>query len=237
MAPSGIWRQLTAVCMCVGIAGAVVVLAQGHHAPGATGEHPLHYITSVNDQVVFFFENGLDPDTGEPMAPPSVPLAPITDWKVIEFETGSVVIPHDTVHDLLQVDVYLRQRYQYRNDGQSDGFTIISNPFIEIDSPAFDHLTDPVTGTPMNGVWKSAVLGNGLFLGTTKTLAAGETGEDNRGNFGRQIITREGLDRRFGPGIGLKLFSSDFTIRMSIRSTVHGVPTLVEGTITQVYGE
>lgn len=81
------------------------------------------------------------------------------------------------------------------------------------------------------------VLGNGLHLAATKTLAPGENGLDSRGNFGRAILTREGLDARLGSGIGRRLFANDLTIRMSVENRVQGLHHFVAGTFTQVYGE
>lgn len=216
-------------------------------APGASAQGPppdvppghpqgLRFITSVGDRVVFFFEDGLDPDTGGPMPPPSVPLAPITELKTIDFETGSVVVPGGSVRDLLQIDVYLRQRSFYRNDGQ-DRFTVSSNPFIQIESPVLDGLIDLFTGQPLDGVFRFAVFGNGLHLAIAKSLGPGESGLDSRGNFGRAILTREGLDARFGSGIGRRLFADDLTIRMSVDNRVQGLDHFVAGTFTQVYGE
>lgn len=98
------------------------------------------------------------------------------------------------------------------------------NPFIQIESPAFADVTDQ-TGQPLNGVLKAA-----------KTLVSGERGNDNRGNFGRVILTEAGLDR-FSAGTGAELFANDFTIRVSVQNTVRGVSHFVAGTFTQIYGQ
>ena len=192
----------------------------------------LRVIGSVGDGEVFFFEDGNDPDTGQPMPPPSVPLAPITTAQTIDVETGSVVLRRGTVRSFLQVDVYLRQRDFYRNDGQNQ-FRVHSNPFIQLESPVFNGLNDPSTGEPLNGVWKFSVLGNGLHLAAAKTLEGGESGNDSRGNFGRVIITRTELDQLFGNGTGAMVFSRDLTLRVSVISTVRGLHQFVVGTLSE----
>jgi hypothetical protein len=143
--------------------------------------------------------------------------------RTFEFKTGRVIVPGHSVKTLLQVDVYLRQRYFYRNDGQN-GFNVHSNPFVQIESPA---LPAPL---------KFAVLGNGLHLAAAKTLLAGESGHDSRGNFGRVIITAAGIDQGFGAGTAAKMFKDDITISMFVANTIRGVHHFVVGTFTQIYG-
>ena len=101
------------------------------------------------------------------------------------------------------MDVYLRQRYSYRNDGQNS-FRVTSFPVIELASVVFNNLNDPITGAPLNGRWRVTL--NGLFLGTNKTLAAGERGSDNRGNKDSFIFSAEFFDRNFGDGTAAELF-------------------------------
>lgn len=226
--------------LCSTLCLAILLPSQGSaqpppHAP-PHARPALSFITSVPDGVVFFFEDGNDPNTGDPLLPPSVPLAPITENKTIDFETGSVVVPGGSVRDLLQIDVYLRQRYFYRNDGQ-DRFEVVSNPIVQLESPVLDGLTDPFTGQPLDGVIRFAVLGNGLHLAAAKSLGAGERGHDSRGNFGRAFVARKGLDALFGPDVGRRFFASDFTVRMFVNNEVQGIHHFVVGTFTQIYAQ
>ena len=191
-------------------------------------------IKEVGDLVVFFFEDGLDPDTGNPMPAPSVALAPITQTKQINFETGSVTIPGKTLKHFLLLDVYLRQRYSYRNDGQ-DSFRATTFPVVELESVVFNNLNDPATGAPLNGRLKITL--NGLFLGTDKTLAAGESGRDNRGNKDSFLFSEELIDSRFGKGTAKELFENDLTIHMKVENIVRGLDNFVAGTFTKVYGD
>jgi hypothetical protein len=180
-------------------------------------------VAMVRDGVVFFSEDGTDSDTGNPFPPPSQPLAPITEEKTFEFETGRVVIPANSVKDFLQIDVYLRQRYTYRNDGQNN-FRAVTNPIVEIESAA---LPQPL---------RFAVMENGLHLRAGKFLSVGEWGTDSRGNFGRAFITAKDLDAQFGPGTARYFFKNDITISMHVANTVHGLDSYVAGTFTQIYG-
>lgn len=128
--------------------------------------------------------------------------------------------------DRVSLDVHLRQRYFYRNDGQGR-FSVHSNPYIQIESPALE---------AVGGVVKWSVLGNGLHLAASKSLVSGENGNDSRGNFGREFISKRELDDWLGPGTGAKFFAKDFTVRMSVRNTIRGISHLVVGTWTVLYG-
>ena len=191
-------------------------------------------IKEVGDRVVFFFEDGLDPDTGNPMPAPSVALAPITQAKQINFETGAVTIPGKTLKHFFLLDVYLRQRYSYRNDGQNS-FRATTLPVVELESVVFNNLNDPATGAPLNGRLKITL--SGLFLGANKTLADGESGADNRGNKDSFVFSEEVFDSRFGAGTAKELFKNDLTIHMKVENTVRGVDNFVAGTFTKVYGD
>jgi hypothetical protein len=193
------------------------------------------FIKGVGDRVaVFFWENGINPNTQMPEPQPSIPLAPISEEKTFEFETGRAVVSGGTIRSVLQIDLYLRQRYFYRNAGQNR-FHVHTNPFIEIESPAFVDVTDQA-GQPLNGILKFAVLGNGLHLAAAKTLVSGEQGDDSRGNFGRVVLTKASLDR-FRAGTGASFFANDFTVRVSIENTVRGISHFVAGTSSQIYGQ
>jgi hypothetical protein len=195
----------------------------------------LKVIKRVPDGVVFFFENE-DPaaaSSGTP-PPPPVRLAPITEMKQIDFETGSVTIPGNTVKNFLLVDVYLRQRYFYRNDGQNF-FRAFTLPVIEIESVIFNNLNDPATGTPLNG--KLRITLNGLHLDAGKTLVAGERGNDSRGNKDSFLFSSEFLDGNFGPGTAKEVFKNDLTIRMRVENRVQGLHDFVAGTFTKVFGD
>lgn len=192
-------------------------------------------IRRIRDGVVFFFENE-DPEaasSGTP-PPPSIRLAPITEIRQIEFETGSVVIPGKTLKSFFLVDVYLRQRYFYRNDGQNF-FRAHTLPVIEIESVVFNDLNDPATGTPLNG--KLRITLNGLHLDAGKTLVAGERGNDSRGNKDSILFSSELFDENFGPGTAKDLFKNDLTIRMRVENTVQGLHHFVVGTFTKVFGD
>jgi hypothetical protein len=191
-------------------------------------------IKALGEALVVFTEDGNDAGTGDPLPPPSVPLAPITDEQQINFETGVVTIPGKTIKNYFLVDVYLRQRFGYRNDGQ-DFFRVITLPVIELESEVFNGLNDPVTGEPLNGKWRITL--NRLFIGANKTLVAGERGADNRGNRESFLFSAELLDENFGAGTASSLFKSDMTIRMSVENTVRGVSNFVTGTTTKVYGD
>jgi hypothetical protein len=222
------------VIMLAACLGTCVLLDPGLSAQGRPPAMPnpqqnLRFVGSVSDGVVFFWEDGIDPNTGNQAPPPSLSLAPITTEKSFEFETGSAVVKGGTLTTLLQVDVYLRQRFYYRNAGQNR-FSAYTNPLVEIESPAFrDHTTDSRV--------KWAVLGNGLHLATSKSLATGEWGSDNRGNFARELITKNQLDSWFGEGTGATFFANDFTVRMYVRNTVIGLNHFVVGTFTNLYGQ
>jgi hypothetical protein len=191
-------------------------------------------IRALGEELVTFSEDGNDIGAGEPLPPPSVPLAPITDEKQINFETGVVTIPGKTIKNYFLVDVYLRQRFAYRNDGQ-DFFRVITLPVIELESTIFNNLNDPVTGNPLDGKWRITL--NRLFIGANKTLVSGERGADNRGNRESFLFSVELLDANFGAGTASKLFKSDITIRMSVENTLRGVSNFVTGTTTKVYGD
>jgi len=182
----------------------------------------LKYVAPLGG-IVFFYEDGLDPSTGNPIPPPSQALAPITEFKTFEFEIGRVVIPAKSLKELLQIDLHLRQRYFYRNDGQGH-FKAYSNPIVEIENAAL-----PET-------FRFSFLGNGLHLAASKTLTEGEEGYDSRGNFGREIITAEYLDRVFGPSTGSNFFKNDITIRIYINNSVRGLWSFVVGAWGQIYG-
>jgi hypothetical protein len=194
----------------------------------------LRLIKEVGDRVVFFFEDGIDPDSGDPMPAPSVALAPITQTKQINFETGAVVIPGKTLKRFFLLDVYLRQRFSYRNDGQNS-FRVNTLPVVELESVVFNNLNDPSTGTPLNGKLRLTL--NGLFLGANKSLGAGESGADNRGNKDSFLFPAEFFDSRFGAGTAEELFKNDLTIHMRVENTVNGVNNFVAGTFTKVYGD
>lgn len=191
-------------------------------------------IKAIGDKVVFFFEDGLDPATGNPVPSPSIALAPITEQKQINFETGAATIPGKTIKHFFLVDVYLRQRYSYRNDGQ-DFFRAVSIPVIELESVVFNNLNDPVTGAPLNGKWRITL--SGLFLGVDKTLVADERGRDNRGNKDSFLFSKELIDGSFGEGTAKELFKNDLTIRIKVENTVRGVNNFVAGTFTNVFGD
>lgn len=194
----------------------------------------LRLIKRIRDGVVFFFENE-DPvaaSSGTP-TPPPVRLAPITGMKQIDFETGNVTIPGKTLENFFLVDVYLRQRYFYRNDGQNF-FRAFTFPVIEIESVVFNNLNDPGTGTPLNG--KLRITLNGLHLDAGKTLVAGERGNDSRGNKDSFLFSSEFFDGNFGPGTAKEVFKNDLTIHMKVENRVQGLHDFVVGTFTKVFG-
>ena len=195
----------------------------------------LRVIKRVPDGVVFFFENE-DPEAASSSTPPPpvVRLAPITEMKQIDFETGSVTIPGKTLENFFLVDVYLRQRYFYRNDGQNF-FRAFTFPVIEIESVALNNLNDPVTGLPLNG--KLRITLNGLHLDAGKTLVAGERGNDSRGNKDSFLFSAELFDVNFGPGTAKEVFKNDLTIRLKVENTVQGLSHFVVGTFTRVFGD
>jgi len=191
-------------------------------------------IKALGEELVAFNEDGIDAETGDPLPPPSVALAPITEEKLINFEAGVATIPGNTIKHFFLVDVYLRQRFAYRNDGQNF-FRVITLPVIELESEVFNNLNDPVTGAPLNGKWRITL--NRLFIGANKTLVAEERGADNRGNRESFLFSAELLNENFGAGTANKLFKKDMTIRMKVENTVRGVSNFVTGTNTKVYGD
>lgn len=195
----------------------------------------LRLIKRVSDGVVFFFENA-DPEAASPGTPPPPPvrLAPLSEIKQIDFETGSVLIPGNTLRNFLLVDVYVRQRYFYRNDGQNF-FRAFTFPVIEIESVVFDNVNDPATGTPLNG--KLRVTLNGLHLDAGKTLVAGEIGNDSRGNKDSFLFSSEFFDGNFGSGTANELFKNDLTLHIRVENRVLGLHDFVVGTFTKVFGD
>lgn len=182
---------------------------------------------------VFFFLDGNDPDTGQPLPPPSVPLAPITQEKQINFLSQEVIVPGDTLQNVIILDLYLRQRYFFRNDGQNR-FRALTFPVLELKSPAFDNLNDPDTGEPLNGVLRITL--NILHLDAAKTLVAGESGLDSRGNKHEFVFTREFFDSAFGAGVGEEVFKQDLRIRILLENRVIGLHHFVLGTRLTVLG-
>lgn len=192
-------------------------------------------IKTVGDGVVFFFEDA-DPEPAGPATPPPPPirLAPITEEKQIDFETGAVTIPRRTLKNFFLVDIHLRQRYFYRNDGQNS-FTAFTLPVIELESVVFNNLNDPATGAPLNGKWRITL--NGLHLAANKTLVTGEGGHDSRGNKNSFLFPRELFDGTFGDGTARELFRNDLTIHMRVENRVKGLHHFVAGTFTKVFGD
>ncbi len=154
--------------------------------------------------------------------------------KQIDFETGNVTIPGGTLNNFFLVDVYLRQRYFYRNDGQNF-FRAFTFPVIEIESVIFNNLNDPATGTPLNGKLKITL--NGLHLDAGKTLVAGERGNDSRGNKDSFLFSSEFFDLNFGMGTAKDIFKNDLTIHIKVENSVQGLQHFVVGTFTKVLGD
>jgi hypothetical protein len=195
----------------------------GDQNQGTTPASGLRYVKDLSG-VVFFYEDGLNPNTGLPMPPPSIPLAPIDEYREFEFEIAHTTIPGKSLRNMLQIDLHLRQRYFYRNDGQN-GFRATTNPIIEIESPALPR------------IWRFSFLGNGLHLSARRCpLLEGENGHESRGNFGRQIITADKIDYRFGSGTSSKFFKNDIIIRIYLENTVWGIHNYVTGVFAQIYG-
>jgi hypothetical protein len=195
---------------------------------------PIYLLRGVGDGLIFFWQNDPPEPAGNgPVVPEGLVLAPITEEKVIEFETGRTTIPGGTIANILEVRIYLRQRYFYRNDGQNS-FRATTFPIIELESPVFNGLIDPFTGEPSNGVITYTL--SGLHLDASKALVSGEWGNDSRGNFMSDIWTEEWFDKVFGKGIGKEVFKNDLTIRMRVKNWVKGLTHFVVGTNTLLYG-
>ena len=194
---------------------------------------PINYLGCVGDGVVFFWENDPpEPNNNGPVGYEGIVLAPITEKKEFEFETGRVTLPGVTIKSFLEMRIYVRQRYFYCNDGQ-DFFRARTLPIIELESPVFNDLTNPYTGEPLNG--KITYSLNGIMLNACKTLVEGELGADSRGNFRAYIWTEEYFDAIFGKGIGKEVFRNDLTIIMRVKNWVLGLNHFVIGTMTELY--
>ena len=67
------------------ILAALICLPTSGQFPPPGEPQDVKLVARIPDGVVFFFEDGTDPDTGDPLPPPSIPLAPITAVKTFTF--------------------------------------------------------------------------------------------------------------------------------------------------------
>jgi hypothetical protein len=194
----------------------------------------LKYLGYVGDGVIFFWENSPPYSSNSgPVVPTGVVLAPITDLKNIEFETGRITIPGGTLKDVLQMRIYLRQRVFFRNDGQNI-FKAHSLPVIELESPIFYGLQGSTTEEILNGVLSISL--PGLHVSIGKGLVSGENGHNSRGNFDEFTFSAADFDQAFGEGIGKEIFKNNLTVRLRVINEVQGVSHFVVGTSTKIYG-